>query len=63
MINDNRGRVNEFDAETKQRRNHHGVLEKVKDDELEIDKFDNPDAGQSSIINAPKCFLGQLKHY
>lgn len=35
----------------------------MKDDELEIDKFDNPDSSGSTIINAPKCFLGQLKHY
>lgn len=63
MINENRSRVNDFDHETQQRKNYNvGPLDKVKDDELEVDKFDNPDAG-SSVINPPRCFLGHLKHY
>ena len=63
MINDNRSRVNDFDAETKQRRNHNTQLAQVKEDELEIDRFDNPDAGHSTVVNPPRCFLGHLKHY
>jgi DNA helicase INO80 len=56
--------VNDFDTETGQRGKHHvSRLDKVKDDELEIDKFDNPDAGHSTVLNPPRCFLGHLKHY
>ena len=63
MINDNRSRVNDFDSETNQRRYCTGRLDKVKDDELEIDKFDNPDESHSSVLNPPRCFIGNLKHY
>lgn len=64
MINENRSRVNDFDTETKQRKNHNVQLAKIKEDELEIDRFDNPDESSlSSVVNPPKCFLGHLKHY
>ena len=63
MINDNRGRVNDFDQETNQRKNCNGQLAKVNENELEVDKFDNPDEGHSSVLNPPRCFLGHLKHY
>jgi hypothetical protein len=63
MINDNRGRVNDFDQETNQRKNYNGQLAKVNENELEVDKFDNPDEGHSSVLNPPRCFLGHLKHY
>jgi len=55
--------VNDFDAETKQRKNHAASLAQVKEDELEIDRFDNPDAGHSTVVNPPRCFLGHLKTY
>lgn len=61
MINENINRVTIFDQETYQRRNN-SVLA-VQEDELEVDKFDNPDAGLSNIINPPSCFLGALKDY
>jgi len=63
MINENRSRVNNYDMETKQRGSYSGRLDEVRDDELEIDKFDNPDESHSSVLNPPRCFLGHLKHY
>lgn len=64
MINENRSRVNDFDTETKQRKNHNVQLSKIQEDELEIDRFDNPDESSlSNVVNPPKCFLGHLKHY
>ena len=36
----------------------------IQEDELEIDRFDNPDESSlSNVVNPPKCFLGHLKHY
>ena len=48
--------------ETNTRRNTN-YLSKINVDELEMDKFDNPDASHSDVITAPTCFLGNLKSY
>ena len=61
MINQNRSRLVEFDLETGTRK--HASVNHVNEDELEVDKFDNPDSSNSKVITAPSCFLGHLKHY
>lgn len=62
MINLDRERVNKFDNESKVR-SPTRKLSNVNEDELEVDKFDNPDETFSTIIKAPTCFKGELKHY
>lgn len=61
MINEDRSRVNKFDMETYSKKVP--ALNDVNEDELEVDKFDNPDAFSSKVIKAPSCFKGDLKHY
>ena len=61
MINQDRQRVNFFDSDSKIRPQK--KLINVNEDELEVDKFDNPDETFSNIIKAPTCFKGDLKHY
>ena len=72
IINDHRDTLKQFDQETNKLRLHaggeHGYisnLEKCKDDELEIERLDNPkieNAG-SQLIEVPKSFMGELKEY
>ena len=55
--------MNKFDQESKVKAKPH-KLEIINEDELEVDKFDNPDEQTlSATIKAPTCFKGELKHY
>ena len=62
MINEDRTRVNRFDSESVHK-SKLPALEDIKEDELEIDKFDNPDASHSTIVNPPTIFKGSMKPY
>lgn len=61
MINDDLSRVHIFDKEAKIRKDNH--LMKINEDDLDIEKFDNPDASHSTIIHAPASFRGTMKDY
>lgn len=61
MINDNISRVHQFDYETYNKKQH--AVGHIDENELQVDKFDDPDASHTKDINAPKMFLGNLKHY
>jgi DNA helicase INO80 len=61
MINENLSRVHHFDQETMIKKS--SKLKEIDEDELEVDKFDNFDASHSKVINAPRCFYGNLKEY
>ena len=72
IINDHRDNLKQFDQETNKLRllaggesGYISNLEKCKDEELEIERLDNPkieNAG-SQLIEVPKSFLGELKEY
>lgn len=56
MINENLSRVGQFDQETY---NKQFSKSGIDEEELEVDKFDNPVFSKDSeVIKAPSCFLG-----
>ena len=62
MINENLSRVGQFDQETYHK--HNSKSSAIKEDELQVDKFDNVTLNKDQeMIQAPSCFLGQLKDY
>jgi hypothetical protein len=62
MINENRGRIHNFDIET-QIKKKNAVFEEIDEDELEVDKFDKLDGNVSKTVGPPKSFLGKMKDY
>lgn len=72
IINDHRDNLRHFDQETNKLRLMAGGetgyisnLEKCKDEDLEIERLDNPKIENigSQLIEVPKSFLGELKEY
>ena len=56
-------RVHKFDSDIPNRKVDHKFSPDIKEDDLKLDKFEEPDTSHSKIIEAPKSFKGNLKDY
>ena len=53
--------MHQFDREAKIKKENTNV--KISEGDLDVEKFDNPDASHSTIVRAPSCFKGVMKDY